>query len=80
MATHASLRTWLVVLFTILMFSTVGASWTAVWMLHVASEARAEQADRADDRAERLVELLEEGRDEWSPALQRIEDRLEELD
>lgn len=38
------------------------------------------QAERAEERTERLVDLLVEGRDVWGPALERIESRLADLE
>ena len=49
----------------------VGAVLIVTMSLLVATQAQLQaNAERAEQRTERLVELLEEGRDEWGPALE----------
>ena len=85
------LRRSIIVLLTIFVLASLGASWTAVLLLHNASEARAEQAERAEARTEAVrqdvEELLAEMRDPaddtrrselWRTA-ERIERLVEDL-
>ena len=49
----------------------VGAVLIVTMSLLVATQAQLQaNAERAEQRTERLVELLEEGRSEWGPALE----------
>ena len=85
------LRRAIIVLLTIFVLASLGASWTAVYLLHNASETRAQQAERAEARTEAVRQdvqgLLEEIRDPaddtrrselWRTA-ERIERMVEEL-
>lgn len=62
-----SLRRHLVGLLALLILASLTASWSAVYLLHQASEARAEQSVRAEARTEQVrsdvAELLNEMRD-----------------
>lgn len=49
-------------------------------LLAVTQREMAAQAERAEARTERLVEMIQDGRDVWGPALERIERRLDRLE
>ena len=58
----------------------VGAVLIVTMSLLVATQAQLQaNAERAEQRTERLVELLEEGRGEWGPALEESLDLLTRL-
>ena len=81
------LRRSIIVLLAIFVVASLGATSTAVWLLHEASEARAEQAERAEARTEAgrqdVEELLAEMRDPADDTrrseLWRTADRIERL-
>jgi len=58
----------------------VGAVLIVTMSLLVATQAQLQaNAERAEQRTERLVELLEEGRGEWGPALEESLELLNRL-